>query len=114
MSRNSENVEVEGNRSAALAPKGETLVDIADEIGCALVGPNNRLIGHQASCLLGALDSEAEGDDAAAVAAFTGGARHTVGRFAQELDPGVVVDHGLDVERERTLFAFSFAQKPDA
>src|SRR5450759_4561519 len=38
MGRDAEGVEVAGDHPAALSLAGKTLVDVADEIGCALVG----------------------------------------------------------------------------
>src|ERR1035437_10078139 len=108
--RDAEGVEVAGDHPAALAAEGKTLVDVAHEIGCALVGPDDRLVGHQASGLLEPIDSEAKRDDPARVAALSSCAIHAARSGAQECDPGMIVDHREKVEGYCALFALRRAQ----
>jgi hypothetical protein len=72
-------VELGSDGPAALAVQGQAFVDVAHEIGRALVGPDDGLVWHQMSGLFEPFDSEAKGDDPATVAALSSRGPHPAG-----------------------------------
>jgi hypothetical protein len=112
--RYAERVEVASDHPAALATDGETLVDVADEIGCALVGPDDGPVGHKPGGGFETFDAVSKGHDAARVAALAGRAAHPVRRSAQEHPPVVVRDGGKDVPGKEIGLALETADEPDA
>ena len=76
------------------------VIDAPDNVGRGEAGPHGRVVGDEAAETSITRDRVAEGDDAAGIAAFFGGAVHALGGTFEELAALVGGDDGVDIEVE--------------
>jgi hypothetical protein len=106
-------VELVRDPSTAPAVEPQALVDPADHVRGALVSPQDRGVGLEASRFPGSLNLVAEGHDPAAVLTIAGRGVDAIGCALEEHPFLVLGDHGHDVEHERVRLPLGHADEPD-
>jgi hypothetical protein len=111
---NAQRIEFIRDAAATPAVNGKTVVDPLDQRGLGPIGPDDDGAGDETGVRLLALDGEAEGDNAAAVAALAGGTVHASGREGEELAAVGVGHDGLEAEHGLIADGLGDADEGDA